>query len=37
VGDVARARQQLAEIARLCGTACEDYAALAEEIARMAG
>jgi predicted Zn-dependent protease len=33
-GDPARAREQLAEIAKRCGTACEDYAALAEEIAR---
>ena len=37
VGDVVRARQQLAEIARRCGTACEDYTALAEEIAKHAG
>jgi predicted Zn-dependent protease len=34
VGDPARAREQLAEIARRCGTTCEDYAALAEEIAK---
>jgi predicted Zn-dependent protease len=34
IGDPARAREQLAEIAKRCGTACEDYAALAEEIAR---
>lgn len=34
IGDPARAREQLAEIARRCGTACEDYAALAEEIAK---
>jgi predicted Zn-dependent protease len=34
IGDVARAREQLAEIARRCGTACEDYTALAEEIAK---
>jgi tetratricopeptide (TPR) repeat protein len=33
-GDVARAREQLAEIASRCGIACEDYAALAEEIAK---
>lgn len=33
-GDPAKAREQLAEIARRCGTACEDYVALAEEIAR---
>jgi predicted Zn-dependent protease len=37
VGDVARAREQLAEIAKRCGTACEDYTALAAEIARRAG
>jgi predicted Zn-dependent protease len=34
VGDPARAREQLAEIAKRCGTTCEDYAALAEEIAK---
>ena len=34
IGDPARAREQLAEIAKRCGMACEDYAALAEEIAR---
>jgi len=34
IGDPARAREQLAEIGKRCGTACEDYAALAEEIAR---
>lgn len=34
IGDVTRAREQLAEIARRCGIACEDYTALAEEIAR---
>jgi predicted Zn-dependent protease len=34
IGDPARAREQLAEIARRCGRTCEDYAALAEEIAR---
>jgi predicted Zn-dependent protease len=34
IGDPTRARAQLAEIAKRCGTACEDYAALAEEIAR---
>jgi len=34
VGDVARAREQLAEIARRCGIACEDYTALAEEISK---
>jgi predicted Zn-dependent protease len=34
IGDPARAREQLAEIAKRCGTACEDYASLAEEIAK---
>jgi predicted Zn-dependent protease len=34
IGDVARAREQLAEIASRCGVACEDYQLLAEEIAR---
>ena len=34
LGDVASARQQLDEIGRRCGTACEDYALLAEEIAK---
>jgi predicted Zn-dependent protease len=34
IGDPARARQQLTEIERRCGTTCEDYAALAEEIAK---
>ena len=34
IGDPARARQQLAEIAKRCGTTCEDYTALAEEIAK---
>jgi predicted Zn-dependent protease len=34
IGDVTRAREQLAEIGRRCGTACEDYTALADEIAK---
>jgi predicted Zn-dependent protease len=34
IGDPGRAREQLAEIAKRCGTTCEDYAALAEEIAK---
>jgi predicted Zn-dependent protease len=34
IGDPGKAREQLAEIARRCGVACEDYTALAEEIAR---
>ena len=34
IGDVARAREQLAEIASRCGVACEDYQLLAAEIAR---
>jgi predicted Zn-dependent protease len=37
VGDVARAREQLAEIARRCGTVCEDYTLLSAEIARHDG
>jgi predicted Zn-dependent protease len=34
IGEPGKAREQLAEIAKRCGTACEDYTALAEEIAR---
>jgi predicted Zn-dependent protease len=34
IGDPARAREQLAEIAKRCGVTCEDYTALAAEIAR---
>jgi predicted Zn-dependent protease len=34
IGQPGKAREQLAEIANRCGTTCEDYAALAEEIAR---
>ena len=34
IGDLGRAREQLAEIANRCGMACEDYQLLAEEIAR---
>jgi predicted Zn-dependent protease len=34
IGDPARAREQLAEIAKRCGTACEDYTALADEIGK---
>jgi predicted Zn-dependent protease len=34
IGDAVRAREQLAEIGKRCGTACEDYTALAEEIAK---
>lgn len=37
IGDTARAREQLAEIAKRCGTACEDYTSLAEEIAKYKG
>ena len=37
MGDVARAREQLAEIGRLCGTVCEDYTLLSVEIARHDG
>lgn len=34
IGDVGRAREQLAEIGNRCGTACEDYQLLAVEIAK---
>jgi predicted Zn-dependent protease len=34
IGDPARATEQLAEIDRRCGRTCEDYTALAEEIAK---
>jgi tetratricopeptide (TPR) repeat protein len=34
IGEPGKAREQLAEIAKRCGVACEDYVALAEEIAR---
>jgi tetratricopeptide (TPR) repeat protein len=34
IGDRVRAREQLAEIGKRCGVACEDYTALAEEIAK---
>jgi predicted Zn-dependent protease len=37
IGDVSRAREQLAEIGRLCGTVCEDYTLLSAEIARHVG
>ena len=37
VGDVVRAREQLGEIAQRCGTTCEDYTSLAEEIAKYEG
>src|SRR5262245_48078657 len=37
IGDVARAREQLAEIAQRCGTTCEDYTSLAEEIVKYEG
>ena len=33
IGDPVRAKEQLAEIERRCGTTCEDYTSLAEEIA----
>lgn len=32
LGDLAKAREQLAEIQKRCGTACEEYADLSEEI-----
>ena len=34
LGEPAKAREQLAEIAKRCGVACEDYQLLAEEIAK---
>jgi tetratricopeptide (TPR) repeat protein len=34
MGDLPKAREQLAEIAKRCGVACEDYTLLAKEIAR---
>jgi predicted Zn-dependent protease len=34
IGDVVRAREQLAEIGKRCGVSCEDYQLLADEIAR---
>jgi predicted Zn-dependent protease len=34
IGEPGKAREQLAEIAKRCGTACDDYVSLAEEIAR---
>ena len=34
IGDPMRAREQLAEIAKRCGAACEDHQLLAEEIAK---
>jgi len=34
IGEPGKAREQLAEIAKRCGVACDDYTALAEEIAR---
>ena len=33
-GEPAKAKEQLAEIAKRCGTTCEDYTTLAEEIAK---
>ena len=37
IGDVGRAREQLAEIGKRCGMACEDYQLLAVEIAKYEG
>ena len=34
IGDPARAREQLAEIAKRCGMTCEDYQLLADEIVK---
>ena len=33
-GEPAKAKEQLAEIAKRCGVACEDYQLLADEIAK---
>ena len=33
-GEPAKAKEQLAEIAKRCGIACEDYQLLADEIAK---
>ena len=34
IGDPGKAKDQLAEIGKRCGTACEDYQLLADEIAK---
>ena len=34
IGEPAKAKEQLAEIGKRCGTACEDYQLLADEIAK---
>jgi len=34
IGDPVRAREQLAEISKRCGVACEDYQLLADEITK---
>ena len=34
IGEPAKAKDQLAEIGKRCGTACEDYQLLADEIAK---
>jgi tetratricopeptide (TPR) repeat protein len=36
IGELNRAKEQLAEIAKRCGVACEDYQLLADEIAHFA-
>ena len=33
-GEAGKAKEQLAEIAKRCGVACEDYQLLADEIAK---
>jgi predicted Zn-dependent protease len=37
IGEPAKAREQLGEIAKRCGLGCEDYRLLAEEIAKFEG
>ena len=37
IGEPGKAKEQLAEIAKRCGVACEDYRLLAEEIAKFEG
>lgn len=36
-GDLAKAREQLGEIARRCGTSCVEYSELATELAKVGG
>ena len=37
IGEAGKAKEQLAEIAKRCGVACEDYRLLADEIAKFEG